>query len=119
MELDEFISGTLKSIIKSINDTKEYAESNGAIINPILMEDKSNLEPSIWRKDRKDGRRFLTKVDFDVAVNASSEEGNKVGGGLKIQVLNLGASSTNTESNQTSSRIRFTLNVALPHQGEY
>jgi hypothetical protein len=28
MELDEFISTTLKSIIKSINDSKDYAETN-------------------------------------------------------------------------------------------
>lgn len=120
MELDQFITGTIKSIIKSVNDTKEFAESNGAIINPVLMErvEDHDQKSSIWRKDGQDGRRFLTKIDFDVAVQASNEEGNEVGGGLKIQVLSLGASSTNTEKNQTTSRIKFSLNVALPHQGE-
>ena len=118
MELDEFITATLKSIIKAVNDTKDFAEENGAIINPPLLQDKvSNPDAVIWRKDGKDGRRFLTKIDFDVAVNATNEEGTKVGGGLKVQVLNLGASSTNNISNQTSSRIQFSLNVALPHQG--
>lgn len=120
MELDEFITGTIKSIIKSINDTKDFAESNGAIINPILMERvvDNDQKSSIWRKDGNDGRRFLTRVDFDVAVQASNEEGNKVGGGLKIQVLSLGTSLTNTEKSQTTSRIKFSLNIALPHQGE-
>ena len=118
MELDEFITGSIKSIIKSINDSMEYAESNGAIVNPILMENDYDPKTSIWRKDRKDGRRFLTTIDFDVAVNAINEEGNKVGGGIKIQVLNLGANTTTKESNQTSSRIKFSLNIALPHQGD-
>lgn len=118
MELDEFISTTVKSIIKSINDSKEYAEANGAIINPIIMEHNYDAYHSIWRKDGKDGRRGLTKIDFDVAVTASSEEGNKVGGGIKVQVFSLGASSTETEKNQTISRIKFSLDVALPHQGD-
>lgn len=118
MELDEFISVTLKSIIKSINDSKEYAESNGAIINPILMEREFDKSTSIWRKDGEDGRRGLTKIDFDVAVTASNEEGSKVGGGLKIQVFNLGASASESEINQTTSRIKFSLDVALPHQGD-
>lgn len=118
MELDEFISTTVKSIIKSINDSKEYAEANGAIINPIIMEHNYDAYQSIWRKDGKDGRRGLTKIDFDVAVTASSEEGNKVGGGIKVQVFSLGASSTETEKNQTISRIKFSLDVALPHQGD-
>ena len=69
-------------------------------------------------KRLKDGRRFLTQIDFDVAVSASSEEGNKIGGGLKIQVLNLGASTEETEKSQTISKIKFSLNIALPHQGD-
>jgi hypothetical protein len=117
MDLDEFISGTIKSIIKSVNDTQEFAESNGAIINPVVM-DKQHDSTTIWRKDGRDGRRFLTKIDFDVAVVAKNEEDNKIGGGLKIQVLNMGASTRNSEINQVTSRIQFSLNIALPHQGE-
>ena len=120
MELDEFISTTLKSIIKSINDSKDYAETNGAIINPIIMEmtNDHDQKTSIWRKDGKDGRRFLSKIDFDVAVSVSNEGESKIGGGLKVHVFNLGASNSESESNQTTSRIKFSLNVAFPHQGD-
>jgi len=91
MELDQFITTTIKSIIKSVNDTKEYAESNGAITNPVIMGRVADHDQttSIWRKD---GRRSLTNIDFDIAVAASNEEESKIGGGLKIQVINLGAS---------------------------
>ncbi len=63
MELDEFITTTIKSIITSVNDTVEFAEKNGAIVNPILLENEYTQYSSIWRKGRKDGRRFLTKVE--------------------------------------------------------
>lgn len=120
MELDQFITTTIKSIIKSVNDTMDFAESNGAIINPIIMEriDDHDQKTSIWRKDGKDGRRQLTNIDFDVAVTASNEENNKIGGGLKIQVLNLGASTSENLANETMSRIKFSLKLALPHQGD-
>ena len=120
MELDVFISKTLESIIKAINDSSKFAEENGAIINPIIMEsgDDYDYSTTIWRKDKKDGRRALTKLEFDIAVTASKEAGSKVGGGIKVQVLNLGGSASNTDINQTSSRLRFTLNVAFPHQGD-
>lgn len=120
MELDEFITTTLKSIIKSVIDTMEFAESNGAIINPVIMEHVSDHDQttSIWRKDGQDGRRHITDVDFDIAVTASNEENSKIGGGLKIQVLNLGASTSENLSNETMSRIKFSLKFALPHQGD-
>ena len=118
MELDEFITTTMKSIIKSINDTADFAELNNAIINPVLLENSYEKYTSIWRKDGKDGRRALTKIDFDIAVSASNEEGSELGGGLKVQVFSLGGSATEKESNQTTSRIKFSLDVALPHQGD-
>ena len=66
--------------------------------------------------NNKEIRRVVTKIDFDVAVTASNEEANKIGGGIKIQVLNLGGSSSNNALSQTSSRIKFSVNLALPTQ---
>jgi len=114
MRLDEFISETILSIIKSINDSKDFAEKNGAIINPIIME--SGYESTIWRKDGKDGKRYLTKIDFDIAVVASNKENN--GNKLQIEVAEINDSNIENEINKTSSRIKFSLNVALPHQGD-
>jgi len=36
MELDKFITASLNSIIKGINDSKEFAIENGARINPHI-----------------------------------------------------------------------------------
>lgn len=114
MELDQFISTSIKSVIKGINDVQDFASENGATINPLLMEAGFTSSPNIYRKmGEGDGKRFLTKIDFDIAVTASNEDAQKAGGGLKIQVLSFGASTENKESNQTISRIKFEINVAL------
>ncbi len=118
MQLDEFISETLKSVIKSVSDTTEYAEKQGAIINPIIMESETKDMLTIWRKDNRDGRRGLTKIDFDIAVTTSNEENNNVGAGLKVYVANIGGSINNKEINQSVSKINFSIYIALPHQGD-
>ncbi len=114
MELENFITETLKSVIAGVMGSNDFAKQHNALINPILgFHDRSD-QNLMGIRDANQRKRVVTKVDFDIAVTASTEEASKVGGGLKIQVLNLGASSTNNAVNQTSSRIKFAVNVALP-----
>ena len=115
MELDAFITETIKSIIKGVNDAHDFAIQNNAKINPIggFYDKLSDKQLSNHNGEK---RITVTKIDFDVAVNASNEEKNNVGGGLKIQVLNVGASMTNNTTSHTSSRIKFDLNIVLPNQ---
>lgn len=114
MELETFITETLKSVIAGAVGSNVFAKENNALINPTLGFYDHSDQNLMWLDDVNQRKRVVTKIDFDVAVTASSEEESKVGGGLKIQVLNLGASSTNNAVNQTSSRIKFAVNVALP-----
>lgn len=114
MELEKFITETLKSVIAGAVGTNEFAKEHNALINPILSFHDRSDQNLMWLNDANDRKRIVTKIEFDVAVTTSSEEESKVGGGLKIQVLNLGASSSNNAINQTSSRIKFAVNVALP-----
>lgn len=116
MELENFITETLKSIIAGASNSHEFAIENNAIINPLLGFHDQSDQGVIRMDDAKQRKRIVTKIDFDVAVTASSEEGNKVGGGIKIQVLSMGASTSNNAVNQTSSRIQFSVNIALPTQ---
>ena len=116
MELENFISETIKSIIAGTVGSTEFAKEKNALINPLLGFHDNSDEGLLRINDAQQRKRIVSKIDFDVAVTASNEEGNKVGGGLKIQVLNLGASTSNNATNQTSSRIKFSVNIALPNQ---
>lgn len=116
MELDTFIAETIKSIIKGVSDSQGFAKDNGSSINPIGGFHDKLSDKAIYNENTAT-RKTVTKIEFDIAVTASNEESNKVGGGLKIQVLSLGASTANNITSQTSSRIKFDLNITLPtHQ---
>ena len=66
MELDKFISESLKSIISGINDAQDFAKDNGSIINPDLRKwDYDKMFSLRWRLSLA-----LKKQLFDLMVKA-------------------------------------------------
>ena len=116
MTLQEFLSESLKSIINSVADLQDFAKEKNAIINPTRNHRKAMDSETMWmwRGKGEDGIRPVTKISFDVAVVVGSEENNKLGGGLSIQIFKASAETKNSDSNQTTSRISFDIDVALP-----
>ena len=62
----------LKSLIKGIKDTQEYAKENGGRINPIPY-GSTNNEPYVFI-GKEEHIRPLTKISFDVAVTTSNTD---------------------------------------------
>lgn len=87
MELDEFIKNTLVSINKGVGDANKEA-SNRFVVWPNQQ-----------------------VVNFDVAVEVSSNVGTKKGGGVRIHVVELGANKSTQTSSSNVSRINFTIGV--------
>lgn len=115
MTLQDFITESLKSIINGVSDSKKFAEANGAIINPTKdFESVKKDSTWIWRGNGQDGIRPVTKIDFDIAIIVGNEENNSINGGLNIQIFKASGQARNSETNQTTSRISFSLDVALP-----
>ena len=114
MELDQFISKSLKSIIKGINESQEFAKENGARINPHIESfDQSKMLTTYYEKE--DGARAITKIEFDIAVSASSSQEIGGSGGINVYSLKLGGKLSDLEKNESISRIQFSLNVVLPN----
>ena len=114
MELDKFISNSLKSIIKGINDSQDFAVENGARINPYI--DKWDFDKTMTTfYGREDGARAISKIDFDIAVTASNTQETGGEGGINVYSLKLGGKLSDTEKNESISRIKFSLNVVLPN----
>lgn len=113
MNLDEFISESLKSIIKGINDAQEYAKDNGSGINPLL-----DSAPPLVAKEVKVNSttryHLYTKVQFDIAVSASTHKEDGIGAGIKVWSIGLGADIKDVLKNETVSRIQFDITVLLP-----
>lgn len=115
MKLDEFISNTLKSIIKGVNESKEYAKNNGAKINPHIGNWDYDKTYTTYYKN-EDGARAISKIDFDVAVITSSSQEIDGEGGINVYTIKLGGKLTDKEKNESVSRIKFSLNVVLPSE---
>jgi hypothetical protein len=114
MKLDEFISESIKAVIKGINDSQEFAKENGALINPHIGKwDFDKTETTYYGNE--EGARRVSKINFDVAVTVSNTSSIDGGGGINIHALKLGTNIADSEKNETVSRIQFDLNVALPN----
>lgn len=113
MELKEFVSQTLISIIEGVTDAQKKSEEHAALVNPGgLMRNTSNVSAnSIW--DNRNNN-YAQSVSFDIAVTAE----DTATGGAKIKVLAgiLGGDVGGEKGNKNSvaSRIQFSVPILLP-----
>lgn len=115
MDLKDFVSQTLTSILEGVADAQNKAGEMNAFVNPGgLMRNASNIaDNSIW--DNRTNN-FAQHVKFDVAVTAE----DSATGGAKIKVLSgiLGGELGGEKANKNSivSRVQFAVPVLLPAQ---
>ena len=113
MDLKEFISETLLSIITAVTDAQKKAVELGAHVNPAgLMRATGNVSSNaIWDNSTNN---YAQSISFDVAVTA--EDTGK--GGAKIKVFSgfLGGElgGEKGSKNSVASRVQFSIPVLLP-----
>lgn len=113
MDLKEFVSETLISIIDGIKEAQEKSIDLGASINPGgLMRNKSTVkENSIWDNTTNN---YAQSVSFDIAITAE----DSAQGGVKVKVLSGifgGEVGGEKESkNVLASRVNFSVPVLFP-----
>jgi len=109
MELDEFVKNTMLQITKGVQ-AAQADEDVGQHISPKLRRG-SNEGPETTQ------RLAVQAVDFDVAVTAATTKEGAAGGGIQVAGLSIGGGGTVAAENQTISRIRFQVGLALPQIG--
>ena len=113
MELQEFISQTLRQIIDGVRDAQTHALQHGARVNPQVSAARVHAAKGneIWdEQSRTVGR----EVQFDVAISTSEGAASKGGAGLFVGPLALGARGESESTDTSSSRIKFSVPVVLP-----
>ena len=118
MDLENFISESLKQIIAGVRSAQEHADQHpsGAAINPRGI--------TAIQKD-SEGRRhphdMITKlpihqVEFDIAVTVTQSSHGKADGGLRIAALGIGIGGEkgSKDENSSVSRLKFTVPVVWP-----
>lgn len=115
MDLKDFVSETLISILEGVVNAQEKAAEINALVNPGgLMRNADNVsDNSIW--DNRTNN-FAQQVQFDIAVTAE----DSATGGAKIKVMSgiLGGGIGGEKANKNSiaSRVQFSVPVLLPSQ---
>lgn len=117
MKLDEFITESLNSIIKGVEDSKEYAISKNARINPRLGKWDYEKTLTTYYKN-EDGAIEISKIEFDIAVTTSEKEENGIKAGISVYGIGIGGKTQGTEENKTVSRIKFNVSLAMPNTKE-
>jgi hypothetical protein len=113
MDLKEFVSETLISIISGVADAQEKAKEHGAYVNPggLMRTIKNISDNAIWDNTTNN---YAQQVSFDVAVTAE----DSATGGAKVKVLSgiLGGDIGGEKANKNVivSRVQFIVPVLLP-----
>ena len=113
MELEQFLSETLKQILAGIKDAQGAAKASGGLINPAMIP----IHPGPVEGFIRDGAGNVAQIiNFDIALTASEGTATKGGIGVVAGVFNLGSAGSSQDSNTTVSRVRFSVPIILPTQ---
>lgn len=110
MKLDNFISETLKQIIKGVVEAQEYGHTQNANINPITTRFNGGAEGQLIC--RKTGMP-LQKIGFDIAVTVT-EELTSANDGESVGSISVTSMNSTSSQNSLVSRIQFEVPVLLP-----
>jgi hypothetical protein len=95
MDLDQFITTTLFSIKKGINNANvQIAKDAGKTLGV-----DATIQYEIDRQNKG--------IRFDVAVTVSAEKGAKGGGKIRVAVIDVGGNKTSSTKEEYVSRISF------------
>ncbi len=114
LQLEDFVSETLKQIINGVKSAQKHAAEYGARINPDSLTFRTDQgHVKMW--DQKTGI-VAQEVDFDVAVTTSQESKTKGGVGIFVGPVGVGSQGQSGAASQSVSRIKFNVPVVFPAQ---
>lgn len=111
MEIKDFIKEAMLQIVEGVIEVNDALKEKGAYIPSKQVAG----EGVNFKVEQDDTTRNIVKVEFDIAVTVSSQDTNQVGAKLSVASwFGVGATSEGSTANQTISRIKYTLPLALP-----
>jgi hypothetical protein len=118
VELKDFIKEAIKDISEAISETNAELDSVGAIINPEGVytsgKDEELYGYLAQNDENKNFRRPVHSINFDVAVSSTTKKDGKEGIGVSVVGIKLDKGKNHADENNTSSRLQFSIPVAMP-----
>lgn len=113
MKLEEFVQETLREIINGVVAAQAHAAEHKAIVNAQAAVTDDNAKHIL--KDYGSGKA-IQMVEFDVAVTARDGTSTQGGIGVFVGPVALGSKGKSDVANESASRVKFTIPIALPRQ---
>ena len=118
MDLKDFIREAIKDISEAISECNGELSEVGTIVNPKDVHPTSKNEEVygflLKEQENSDYRRPVHLIKFDVAVSSTTKQDGKEGIGVNVLGVNLGKNGSQLDESRMSSRLQFSIPVALP-----
>ena len=112
MELNEFVKATIMQIVEGVDEANTALSKKTAFVASANIQTDKGFKNTV---DKEGRQHYVTDVDFDVAINIQNSNSKEGGGGIEIlSVLNIGKKGSSENTNSSTSRIKFSLPLALP-----
>ena len=108
MDLREFVQTVLVQIVEGVVAAQTATSERNALINPVLWSRFSDTNLSTF-----DGV-MIRDVEFDVAIYASENSGGAAGASVALSVVSMRVGGERSQSEGSSSRVKFAVPIALP-----
>ncbi len=102
MDLQTFVTETLRQLIEAVVVAQQHAKDKGARIAPKYSGTKTV------------GQHTLNEIEFDVAVTVTEAADKKGGLNVAFAGIGVGGSTASSSANLTVSRIKFCIPVGWP-----
>lgn len=110
MELQEFVKETLLQITKGVKEAQEATIEYGAVINPSCYASGEEYNHAVIKN-----RKYpIQDVEFEVALTATTGEGNKSGIGVAFGAFAIGGNKSTEEKNISVTNIKFSIPAVFP-----
>ncbi len=110
MQLDDFVSETLKQIITGVTSAQKFGREHNAKINPSTARFYKSAEGQTYCQETGVP---LQQVAFDVAVTVTEEHATS-DGGKTIGSISVSPTGSSSAHNSSINRIKFQVPVLLP-----
>lgn len=110
MDLKEFITETVSSILDSVTELQENYQDSGHLVAPAL---NSSERKTVLPDPTLNTARVVEDITFDVAVTASSEKTGGGKAGIKVLSLELGGGLKGSSTHESISRVQFKIPLVL------
>lgn len=114
MNLEDFVSETLKQIINGVQKAQEFAQAKNACINPVSA--RMTTSQQIQHYDSNTGVP-LQNIEFDVGITVTDTNTKQDGSTTSIGSVTVSPQGASESKNSSISRIKFSVPILLPLSG--